>query len=248
MKTVLFRVALAILPPLAACTPTPGPASGALTQSSEAVPWDSVMRGVGVVAFREPGASGLPRVDTLTIRERPSPASPVLAMVVFDERGPGEWYTLLAAPGVQRNAAEIAYEELAVPFDSVAGHWAHVIYGRSATGQPQWGWVETSANGVRTLRWADLLRQHTLYLADPVAARFHASPGGPPVEIPLAPPNSTWPDYDLEPIEAAGEWMQVRIVVPSICSGLSGSRGRVAWIQYLDSSGQPLVWPRTRGC
>jgi imidazolonepropionase-like amidohydrolase len=225
-----------------------GASSGRLRPATETVPWDSVERGIGVVAFGEPHASGAPRIDTLRIHEHPGSASPMAGMVVFDERGPGGWYTLVTAPGVRRNLAEIAYEELAIPFDSLSGSWARVIYGRSAAGLPLRGWVDTKVGEVRTLSWADLLPRYGLYLSDPETAPFYSQPGGARLDVLLTPPNAAEADYDLIPIRAEGEWMQVRVVVPSICSGLPGSTERVAWIRYLDSTGRPLLWPRTRGC
>jgi imidazolonepropionase-like amidohydrolase len=228
--------------------PAAGSVAGRLRPAPESVPWEQVEHGVGVVAFREPHASGLPRVDTLRIREQPNPSAPLQAMVVLDERGPGGWYTLLAGPHVQRNLAEIAYEELAVPFDSLAGSWARVVYGRSAAGLPLRGWVDTRAGGVRTLRWADLLPKHALFFPDPAKARFHGAPGGALLDIPFTPPGASAADFDLQPIRAEGEWMQVRVVVPSVCSGLPTATERTAWIRYLDSSGRPLLRARTRGC
>jgi hypothetical protein len=223
-------------------------ASGRLRPASEAVPRDSVERGIGVVAFREPHASGAPRIDTLRICEQPTSSSATVAMVVFDERGPGSWYTLLASPGVRRNLVEIAYEELAVPFDSLSGSWAQVIYGWSPAGLPLRGWVATKIGEVRTLTWADLLPRHGLFLPDPETARFYVEPGGDRLDIGLTPPKAAEADYDVNPIRTEGEWMEVRIVVPSICSGLPGPTERIAWIRYLDSTGRPLLWPRTRGC
>jgi imidazolonepropionase-like amidohydrolase len=223
-------------------------ASGRLHPVAERVPWDSLERGIGVVAFQEPDPSGRPRIDTLRIRGQPGPAAPLEAVIAFDERGPGGWYTVLAAPGARRNLVEIAYEELALPFDSLAGGWARVIYGRSAAGLPLQGWVDTGLGGVRTLRWADLLPRHMLFLRDPQSAQFHDAPGGARLDIRLTPPNAQEASYDLDPIATAGEWLQVRIVVPSNCSEQPGSAERVAWIRYLDATGRPLLWPRTRGC
>jgi cytosine/adenosine deaminase-related metal-dependent hydrolase len=225
-----------------------GAGSDRLRPAQDAVPWDSVERGIGVVAFREPHGSGAPRIDTLRVREQPSSNVPFQAMVVFDERGPGGWYTVLAAPGVRSNMVEIDYEELAVPFDSLTGSWARVIYGQSAAGHPLQGWIDTNAGGVRTLRWADLLPRYMLFLADPETAAFHHAPGGARLDIRLAPPNASEADYDLESIATAGEWMQVRVTVPSRCSGEPGSTEQLAWIRYLTSRGRPLLWPRTRGC
>jgi hypothetical protein len=224
------------------------PAADRLGTASEPVPWDSIERGIGVIAFRETDGSVEPRVDTMRIRDRPSATAPLAAMVVFDERGPGGWYTLLAAPGVRRNMAEIGYEELAVPFDSLAGGWARVVYGQDADGRPVRGWVDTDAGGVRVLRWADLLRRYGLFLPDPQVPRFHDAPGSVVLDLRLIPPNTADPDYDMEPMTTSGEWMQVRIRVPSICSGEPGGAERIAWIRYLDPVGRPLVWPRTRGC
>jgi imidazolonepropionase-like amidohydrolase len=228
--------------------PGAGPASGWLRPASEQVPSESVERGIGVVAFGVPHASGAPRIDTLRIREHPSSAAPLRGMLIFDERGPGDWYTLLAAPGTRRNLVEIAYEELAVPFDSLAGSWARVVYGQSTAGGPLRGWIDTEIGEVRTLWWADLLLKHGLFLADPAVARFHSGPEGGVLGIRLVPPGSTQSDYDLEPIQAEGVWMQIRVVVPSTCSGLPPASERIAWIRYMDAAGRPLLQARTRGC
>jgi hypothetical protein len=56
------------------------------------------------------------------------------------------------------------------------------------------------------------------------------------------------PDYDLEPIATAGEWMQVRVVVPWNCSGQPRSTEGIAWIRHLGASGPPLLRPPTRRC
>jgi imidazolonepropionase-like amidohydrolase len=152
-----------------------GARSGSLRPASEKVTWDSVERGIGVVAFRESHGLVAPQIDTLRIRAQPDPAAPLAAMVVLDARGAGGWYTLLASPGARLNAAEIAYEELAVPFDSLALGWARVIYGQSDAGLLR-GWADTKVGGVRTLQWADLLQRHMLFLPDPQAARFHDAP------------------------------------------------------------------------
>jgi hypothetical protein len=125
--------------------------------------------------------------------------------------------------------------------------WARVIYGQSDAG-PLRGWADTSAGGVRMLRWADLLQRYPLFLPDPEAAWFHDAPDGAVLDIRLAPAGAAIADYHLEPLATDGEWMQVRIVVPSTCSGQPASSQRTAWIRYLDPNGRPLVWSRTRGC
>jgi hypothetical protein len=213
------------------------PSGTRLVPATEVVPLESVDRGIGVVAFAE-------RADTVRIFRQPDATAAPIAIVV----GPGSGYTLLADRGVRRNAAEIAYEELALPYDSVAGSWTRVVYGRSGAGEPLRGWVITGRSGVRTLRWAELLQRFGVYLPDDATPRFHASPGGAPLDLRLGSAGEDGAGYDLQPITVRGEWMQVRVTVPSVCSGDPPASQRVAWIRYLDPAGRPLLWSRTRGC
>jgi imidazolonepropionase-like amidohydrolase len=44
-----------------------------LRPAPDALPWDAVERGIGVITFGQPDPSSAPRIDTLRIREHPSP-------------------------------------------------------------------------------------------------------------------------------------------------------------------------------
>jgi beta-lactamase class D len=216
-------------------------------QSPERLPWDSVDRGIGVVAFREASSDG-PRADTLVVRAMPAAAAAVVAMVLLDRRGAGDRYGLAAAHPVRLNAAEFAYEELGIPFDSLAAGWARVIYGRTADGGPAIGWVHTAADRARVLGWRDLLQQYNLFVPDTETPRFHDAPDGAVLDIPLQTPDGAG-GYDIVPVHAHDGWLLVRVVVPSGCAGEAGPPAeRRAWIRYLDAAGRPLLWPRTRGC
>lgn len=213
------------------------------------VPAPRLEPGIGVLAVAEPPGTERVRTDTFRVRTEPSASASERALFLLHNHGGSGWsYELRTDPPARINAVEFAYEEKGLPFDSLAGRWARVIYGWPADGPPLRGWVSLAESQARTLFWTDLLRQRNLFWEDPADARFYAAPGGSAVDIRLTPPGISWASYDIVPVRTDGPWMQVRVVVPSICSDEPGSVERLAWIRYLDAAGRPLVWPRTRGC
>jgi hypothetical protein len=212
-------------------------------------PTDRVEPGIGVLAFADPPGTGRVRTDTLRIRTEPNPSSTEKARFLLHEHSGSAWsYVLRTDLPARSNAVEFAYEEQGLPFDSLAGAWARVIYGWPTGGPPLRGWVSLAESRARALLWADLLRQRNLFWEDPAGARFYDAPGGSAVDIRIIPPGISWASYDLVPLRADGSWMLVRVVVPSICSGEDDPTERLAWIRYLDPAGRPLVRARTRGC
>lgn len=229
--------------------PRPEPDPSGRVSAPAPVPWDSVERGIGVLAFAEPPGTGRVRTDTLLIRAEPHSSTSEQARFLLHNHSGSRWsYELQADPPARSNAVEFAYEEAGLPFDSLAGSWARVIYGWPSDGAPLRGWVSLAGSQARPLFWADLLQQRNLFWEDPADARFYDAPGGSALEIRLSRPDVAWASYDLVPVRTDGPWMLVRVVVPSVCSDEGGSVERLAWIRYLDPAGQPLLWARTRGC
>jgi imidazolonepropionase-like amidohydrolase len=210
---------------------------------------ESLARGIGVVAFAESPGGGTGRTHLLPIHARPDASSRVVATFALHDHSGSTWsYDLQADPPARSNAVEFDYEEKGLPFDSLAGSWARALYGWRADGPHLRGWVQLDPARTRHLLWADILQRYHLVWPDPAAARFYDAPEGSLMDLLVTSSSGVRADYDLEPLETRGEWMRVRVTVPSTCAGEQPSAEHLAWIRYLDSDGHPLLWPLTRGC
>ncbi len=206
--------------------------------------------GTGILYLREGPDLRAPRSDTLPIYGSPDPASELRALFVFDqpEQHHYSYLVLSDQPDLVSNVLEFAYEESGLPLDSLApGGWVRVIYARNQAGEPQKGWIEPRPDQVTHLLWRDHLQEQSLYFLSPEAEQFYAAPRGEPLSIPLQPLPG---DYELIPVGVEGEWMQVRVVMPTVCVAEPGEEPteQLAWIRYLHPDGRPRVWYYTRGC
>ncbi len=196
--------------------------------------------------------------DTLAIHQSPSENSPVVAHFTYQVPEPYIWhYTLeVYEPGIESNALEFGYEVLGLPLAAAEaeGDWFRVIYGTTAEGALRYGWVQGVAGRTEVLFWADeLLTRHLFFLGPDAEMAFYDEPGGALVDFGLAPRDGAGDaasDYRLEPLEADGRWLKVRVVTPddSCTADPLQTRERILWIEYLDQRGRPRVWYHTRGC
>ncbi len=98
----------------------------------------------------------------------------------------------------------------------------------------------------------------SLFLGDSISPLFfrtkvrHALRAGPGVEHERVRWVPADPDaYALEPLEVQGDWMRVRVKVPSdYCAGPDEVKAQVheGWIKWRDAEIGPWVWYYTRGC
>jgi beta-lactamase class D len=194
--------------------------------------------GVGVVGFARPVA------DTLRIRAEPDASAPVLTELRRPHDGPYQ----LAARDVAPHLVEYAYEVSGLPFDSVAGHWARVVYGYRLDEALLRGWIHLSDPRVFHAPWSELLLRKSVTFRLGAPAELHASFGGPRLEEPGLAPYLAGMDYDLDPVRAEGSWLLVRMRAPSACSAEQAAIETTAWVRHLTADGRPLVAPSTRGC
>lgn len=135
-----------------------------------------------------------------------------------------------------------------------------MIYG-FAEAEPRFGWVRREERRTKLLLWERELidgGRDLFFLAPAEGLALYDSPGGERVRLEPAPvddprggsPGNSVPDHRLEPLEVAGRWMKVRVVMPDYsCQPAEGPTSeRTAWIEYLDERGRPRVWYYTRGC
>lgn len=246
---------LACLALLAACWPEADPSPRALdslyptakpnySSASDLLQHDF---GTGILFLAEsPGGRGL-RSDTVAIHGSPDPASEVKALFVFDQSDPNSWSYQIwnREQDLVSNMLEFAYEESGLPLDSLHPRgWARAIYARDSLGESQKGWVELRSGPLAHMLWTDHLPERGLYLLSPETREFFSEPQGEPLAI------SPGDAYELIPTRVQGNWMQVRVVTPSICGAAPGKevRERIAWIRYWQPDGRPRVWYYARGC
>src|SRR5688572_8415896 len=110
---------------------------------------------------------GVPR--NLEVSSEPDAAANVVAYVDFYPMAEGGWRDTLRAvtPNLFGQLTRAGHEDYGVPFDSVAGTWARVIYGYTADGREHKGWVQLKQDSVGVLTYDQLMMQYQSWFADP---------------------------------------------------------------------------------
>jgi len=208
--------------------------------------------GIGVIELvMDTRDRPVPRVDTLLFRTAPDTGAARAGAWLLALRDGGSWsYEMWAPERLVVNDLEFGYEERGVPFDSVdaSGRWHRAILGFGPRGEPWHGWAEVKDSLVRTFTWREKFIEMPLYFLEFEKGDFHASPAGPVVTTARVLADS---GFDMEGVEARGEWMKVKVEHPgATCDLPEGLTRRTDyyWIRAFDARGRPRVFYPTRGC
>jgi hypothetical protein len=208
-------------------------------------------RGVGVVFQRTD--EGAPRDDTLVVHTRPDGSAPAVARLIHSAMA---MYALeVRTPVSEGGALEYGYEDVGLPLleppsGAPASGWLRVHYALAPDSAPLAGWVRSDATRLSHFLWSDRLPESPLFFLDADSIAFHASPGGPRVQVELVPEaGSQRFDYIMHALEAREGWMRAEVVSPSdYCFDPPSPRRDTVWIRYLNDRSRPRVWYYTRGC
>ena len=190
--------------------------------------------------------------DTQLYRAAPDRGAPPVAALVWRWWQPAGWWQkqVWAPEPLTPNLIEYAYEENAIPFDSVdaTGRWRRGILGFTEAGRPWTGWLELTPT-LRDTTWRALLLDMPLTVEDDDDVWFHDAPDGERVihTKTLAQRGG----FDVTAVEVRGDWIKVKVEHPGeSCAGdLPKDRKTDEWwIRGFESNGRPRVFFFTRGC
>lgn len=147
---------------------------------------------------------------------------------------------------------ETGYEQVSLPvLAKREDGWLEVRYG---SGPSEAGWVHACQlpPAVVYEGWQGLLLRDDispLFFRTEVPHALREGPGTESRRITWVPSGPG--DYDLEPLEVRGEWMRVRLEIPSdYCVGPEGVQTTEweGWVRWWGPEIGPWVWFYTRGC
>ncbi len=202
--------------------------------------------GRGIVAFRTEGE--MPQLDSLPLYSAPSDRTPMGWFVVNRAATEGEPFFIRAPTRVRPNTMEFAYEESALPIDSLSAdhRWARVLYGFDNADRPLTAWTPAAAPNATLHLWNNYFGDKALHFLPAFPPAFYDAPNGKPLSITLV--GEQVLDYIMYVAEQQGEWMRVRVMSPSDYCAEGSAPPKTAWVRYLTPQGRPRVWYATRGC
>ena len=190
---------------------------------------------------------GVPR--NLEISSEPDAAANVVAYVDFYSMAEGGWRDTLRAvtPNLFGQLTRAGHEDYGLPFDSVTGAWARVIYGYTADGREHKGWVQLKQDSVGAITYDQMMMQYQSWFADPGSVTFYDQPNGNVVNFPLD------AGYSMQVVNLSGPWIGVRVVVPdtTACSGDPSARVQrraLLWVKRVSNNPQRQIWSAVAGC
>lgn len=190
---------------------------------------------------------GLPR--NLEISSEPDAAANVVAYVDFFAVPDGGWSDTLRSvtPNLFGQLTRAGHEDYGLPFDSVSGQWARVIYGYTAGGREHKGWVQLKQDSVGVITYDQMMMQYQSWFADPGSVTLYDQPNGTPVNFPLD------QGYSMQVVNLSGPWIGVRLTVPdtTACSGDESAPVRaraLLWVRRVNNNPQGQIWSAVAGC
>lgn len=191
---------------------------------------------------------GFPR--NLEISSAPDSTANVVAYVDFFANAEGGWTDTLRAltPNLFGQLTRAGHDDYGLPFDSVAGSWAQVIYGYTADGREHKGWIHLKQDSVGLITYDQMMMQYQSWFADPGSVTLYDRPGGT-----VVPPFPFELGYSMQVVSVSPEWIQVKLVVPDTteCSGdpKATVRGRaLLWLKRESNNPQRQIWSAVAGC
>jgi hypothetical protein len=191
---------------------------------------------------------GFPR--NLEVSSEPDSTASIVAYVDFFANPDGGWTDTLRAvtPNLFGQLTRAGHEDYGLPYDSLVGAWARVIYGYTADGREHKGWVQLKKDSVGVITYDQLMMQYQTWFADPASVVLYDQPNGKPVNLPLE-----HGSYSLRVVSVSPEWIGVQIVVPDTteCSGNPAApvRGRaLLFLRRESSNPQKQLWSAVAGC
>ncbi len=150
---------------------------------------------------------------------------------------------------------ETAYEEVSfVVLEARDDGWLRVRVRPPGAGRDEAGWVHRCQLPPQLVYepWEELLlggNISPLFFRTAVPHALRASPGADSERLAWIPSENS--DYELEPLELEGDWVRVRLKIPSeYCRAPGEVTPRVweGWVKWWGSDIGPWLWFYTRGC